>query len=172
VSASPGLTNLLTDDPTTAELEQFRTAPRLLVIPSGPIPPNPAELLGSGRMTALLQHLSTLADNSLVIIDSSPVLAVADPVVLATKVDGCIMVIDSTRTRVPVVRRALDALRRVHAPLLGAVINKVLDRESAYYRYEGYYGTHPQPVRAAGGARAKRQSQDTVTADSPEPKAT
>jgi len=138
VSAASGLTNLLTENPTPPQLEQFRVAPRLLLIPSGPIPPNPAELLGSGRMTALLKHLSTLSENSLVIVDSSPVLAVADPVVLATKVDGCILVIESSRTRVPMARRALAALERVHAPLIGAVLNKVSDREASYYRYDGY----------------------------------
>ena len=104
-------------------------------------------------MTALLQHLSTLSDNCLVIVDSSPVLAVADPVVLATKVDGCIVVIDSSRTRVPAVRRALAALQRVHAPLLGAVLNKVPERESSYYKYDGYYGTTPAATRTAGAPR-------------------
>ena len=88
-------------------MRRFRVSPQLIVIPSGPLPPNPAELLASGRMSALLQQLSGLAENGIVIVDSSPVLAVADPVALSTKVDGCVVVVDSSRTRVA----------SIHAPL-------------------------------------------------------
>lgn len=140
VSASVGLTNLLTEPSAPSELARFRLTPHLTVIPSGPLPPNPAELLASGRMSALVHQLAGLAENGIVIVDSSPVLAVADPVALSTKVDGAIVVVDSSRTRVASTRRALAALEQVHARVIGVVLNKLTEREASYYRYDGYYG--------------------------------
>jgi non-specific protein-tyrosine kinase len=144
VSASSGLTTLLTEAAPPAHLQRFRVSPHLMVIPSGPLPPNPAELLASSRMSALLEHISTLAENGMVILDSSPALAVADPIALSTKVDGCIVVVDSSRTRVASTRRALASLERVHAHVIGIVLNKLTEREAAYYRYDGYYGVKPE----------------------------
>jgi non-specific protein-tyrosine kinase len=143
VSASTGLTTLLTEAGPPADLQRFRVSPHLIVIPSGPLPPNPAELLASSRMSALLERISKLAENGIVILDSSPALAVADPMALSTKVDGCIVVVDSSRTRVASTRRALAALERVHAHVIGIVLNKLTEREAAYYRYDGYYGVKP-----------------------------
>jgi len=140
VSGATGLTTLLTEPTAPAELARYRVSPQLTVIPSGPLPPNPAELLASGRMSALLQQLAGLAENGLVIVDTSPVLAVADPVALSTKVEGTIVVMDSSRTRVASARRALASLERVHAHLVGVVLNKLTEREASYYRYDGYYG--------------------------------
>ena len=94
-------------------------------------------------MSALLEHISKIAENGIVILDSSPALAVADPIALSTKVDGCIVVVDSSRTRVAATRRALAALERVHADVIGIVLNKLTEREAAYYRYDGYYGAKP-----------------------------
>jgi capsular exopolysaccharide synthesis family protein len=150
VSAAAGLTNLLTDATGAVDLERFRLSPQLTVIPSGPLPPNPAELLASGRMSQLLQQLSA-GPNSLVIVDTSPVLAVADPVALSTKVDGCVVVVDSSRTRVASTRRALAALERVHARTIGVVLNKLTESEAAYYRYDGYYGVAKPGARAEAG---------------------
>jgi capsular exopolysaccharide synthesis family protein len=155
VSAATGLTTLLTDANQTTELDRFRVSPNLLVVPSGPLPPNPAELLGSTRMSALLKHCSAIAENTLVIVDTSPVLAVADPVALSTKVDGCIVVIDSSRTRVGSTRRALAALDRVHARVIGVVLNKLTDSEAAYAQYDGYYGT-ARPTARPETARPRR----------------
>ena len=155
VSAAHGLTNLLTDPNPPADLQRFRVNPQLLVIPSGPLPANPAELLGSGRMSALLLQLSGLAENSLVIVDTSPVLAVADPVALSTKVDGCIVVVDSSRTRVASTRRALAALERVHGHVIGVVLNKLTQQEAGYYHYDGYYGT-ARPAARPEASRPRR----------------
>jgi len=155
ISPATGLTSLLTGDSAPADLERFRVSPQLLVIPSGPLPPNPAELLGSGRMSALLRQLAGLAEDGLVIVDTSPVLAVADPVALSTKVDGCIVVVDSSRTRVASTRRALAALERVHAHIIGVVLNKLVESEGAYYQYDGYYGA-ARPTARPETTRARR----------------
>jgi len=87
-------------------------------------------------------------------VDTSPVLAVADPVALSTKVDGCIVVVDSSRTRVASTCRAIAALERVHARIIGVVLNKLTEREAAYYRYDGYYG--PRPAAKPEATRARQ----------------
>jgi non-specific protein-tyrosine kinase len=139
VSAAQGLTTLLTDqtpfNPQLA-LRAFQVSPLLFVIPSGPIPPNPAELLASARMSRLVEQLKAVNEQAIVIIDTSPVLAVADPVVLSTKVDACVLVIDSGATHTGAARRAIIALRRVRAVVAGAVLNKVSESESYYYQYD------------------------------------
>jgi len=131
-----GLTQLLTRPLTQESLEQTRVTPRLLVIRSGPLPPNPAELLGSERMLSLIRELARSGDGSTVIIDTSPVLIFADAIALAAKVDGCLLVIDSERTHAAAARRALAALKGVRAVILGAVLNRV--QGSDLYGYDDY----------------------------------
>ncbi|MBN1934412.1 MAG: CpsD/CapB family tyrosine-protein kinase [Anaerolineae bacterium] len=118
----------------------------LRVITSGPIPPNPADLLGSGRMEALIESLKDQAD--VIIFDTPPVLAVTDAVVLATRVDGVLLVNDARRTRRGMVRRAVGHLRQVGAPLLGVVLNRVSSSGDGYYTYQHYYGYGGDKLRA------------------------
>jgi capsular exopolysaccharide synthesis family protein len=132
-----GLTNLLMDTRAVpSAIERFRVTEHLVVIPSGALPANPAELLSSGRMAALIKLLAESSEEATVILDTSPVLAAADAVALATMVDGCIFVIDSQRTHARISRRALEALQSVHAVILGAVLNNVSNEQA--YRYEYY----------------------------------
>jgi non-specific protein-tyrosine kinase len=98
----------------------------LEVLPGGELPSNPSELLASPRMRAFLEKLRDQAD--LVIVDSSPLLPVTDAAVLASKVDGVLLVIDAGRTPRGEVRQAVESLRRVDARLLGAVLNGVPQR--------------------------------------------
>ena len=112
----------------------------LQVLTSGPLPPNPSELLGSQRMGKLIEHWQPQAD--ILIFDSPPVLLVTDAAVLARQVDGVLLVIDAGRTREQVARRAMEELSKVGAPVLGVVLNKVLARRGAgydYYYYRHYY---------------------------------
>ncbi len=117
----------------------------LYVIPAGPQPPNPAELVGSERWDKALGLLGDYFQY--VVIDSPPILSVADPLILSTKVDGVVLVILAAKTPREAVRKAKGALQNVGATVLGAMINKV-DLENShysyyyryYYRY-GYYGT-------------------------------
>ena len=132
-----GLTTMLTSNDFLAELGRFQVAPNLSVLPTGPVPPDPAEFLGSARMTALLQALANRGPDATVIVDTSPTLAVADAMALATKVDACLIVVDSARTRTASALRAVEALRRVHARIIGGVVNKVRMAPTGYY---GYYG--------------------------------
>ncbi|MCZ6768517.1 MAG: polysaccharide biosynthesis tyrosine autokinase, partial [Acidobacteria bacterium] len=110
----------------------------LFVLPGGPIPPNPAELMGSERMEEVLRLLAQYFEY--IVIDSPPVLSVTDALVLSPQVDGVVMVIHGGKTPRDAVRRADAHLRDVGAKILGALINNV-DMESSdyYYYYRHYY---------------------------------
>lgn len=110
----------------------------LSLLTSGPIPPNPAEVLGSGRMQRLLSELEERFDT--VIIDSPPALAVTDAVVLAPRVGGVILVVRSGHVARQQVQRAKESLAAVKANLLGVTLDGVpVDgRDGHYYYY--YYG--------------------------------
>lgn len=111
--------------------------PELRVLPSGPAPPNPSELLGSARLQTVISRLGDSFD--VVVIDTPPVNAVTDPAVLATFADGVILVIESGRTSYAAVAHAKKMLDQVGANVLGAVVNKVrAGTSSDAYAYESY----------------------------------
>jgi non-specific protein-tyrosine kinase len=142
-----GLTNLLLDEslPVEAALVETPVA-GLRVMPSGPLPPNPAELLGSEPMKARLSQMKGLAD--VIIFDSPPVLAVADASILGALCSGVILVVDAGRTRSDVVRRSKDTLDQVGLKVLGIVLNKFTARHAGgYYYYYYYYYSHADGER-------------------------
>jgi non-specific protein-tyrosine kinase len=131
---------LFEDSEHIQEFLQPTIVPGLSVLTSGPLPPNPAELLGSRRMQEILNRLKELAD--IVVMDSPPVTAVVDGIILSTSADGVLMVVRANKTGREVARRALSALQQVHARILGAVFNGVPQRSSRYYyRQYGYYNS-------------------------------
>jgi polysaccharide biosynthesis transport protein len=126
--------------------------PNLSIIPAGPIPPNPAELFHSERFRRFLAQVQAKFDR--VIIDSPPVVAVTDAVVLSTLVDGTILVVRAFKTPKDLARHALRALMDVGANTAGTVLNSVnLDKGeykySHYYYYQkaGYYAEDPPTSR-------------------------
>jgi capsular exopolysaccharide synthesis family protein len=132
-----GLTNHLADGTPFTELIQETEVPNLSLLTSGPIPPNPSELLGSARMKAALAELA--ADYEAVVIDSTPVVAVTDACVLASEVDGVVLVVNSQLTRPEMAQRAKELLGHANGKILGVVLNKVeIAEEYSYYYY--YYG--------------------------------
>jgi capsular exopolysaccharide synthesis family protein len=140
LSNGQGLTNLLLSPQSgingCAQRTRFEN---LAVVTSGPLPPNPSELLASRRLDSVLDALKAQAD--VVIIDSPPILAVADASILASKVDGTMLVVDSSKTRAQALRRAKEALLKSKTHLLGAVLNKVRRRGGGggnYYYYHYY----------------------------------
>ena len=114
----------------------------LYALPSGPLPPNPSELLGSEKMAEILRQVQEKAE--IILIDTPPLLAVTDAAVLARRVDGVLLVIKPGVTKMAACRQAVDQLRRAGANLLGAVLNDVVVDNSRYYyyRYKGYYYTY------------------------------
>jgi polysaccharide biosynthesis transport protein len=114
----------------------------LWLLPSGPAPPNPSELLGSQRGRALFQTLGERFDA--VIIDTSPVLPVTDAAVIATIADAVLVVCSAGKTTVKELSKGLELLKRVDAPILGTVLNQALASDAyVYYHYgedDGGYG--------------------------------
>lgn len=109
----------------------------LTVIPSGYLPPNPAELLCSGKMHSILDVLSQYAD--MVLVDTPPILVVADAAVLAPTLDGVLLVVRPGKTSVHTLSQAIEQIHQVKANLVGVVLNGVDIRSSSYgYRYKGY----------------------------------
>lgn len=133
-----GLTSALLE--TTAQLDdllQETEVPHLHLLTTGPLPPNSAELLGSERMKSLFKELSQRAD--MVIFDTPPITVLADATILSSQADGVLLVVDSGRTRREPARRALQALKRVDARVVGAVLNRMPTRGAGYYYYYDYY---------------------------------
>jgi capsular exopolysaccharide synthesis family protein len=132
-----GVTNVLIENLPVAEVLQETPIRNLKVLTSGPIPPNPSELLGSAKMERLLHKLKDHADY--LIIDAPPVIAVTDACVFASKMDGVVLVISVGMVRPEMAQQAKDLLVRAGASLLGVVLNRVeIEKEHAYYYY--YYG--------------------------------
>ena len=118
---------------------QATNTTRLKVITSGPLPPNPAEVLGSTRMHQFIEEVGHVAD--IVIIDSPPCVTVTDAVVLSRWVDGVILVLDQKNTSRQGVQRARENLQAVDAHILGTVINR-LDSSTGSNYYYGSYSTY------------------------------
>nr|HID12946.1 polysaccharide biosynthesis tyrosine autokinase [Anaerolineae bacterium] len=93
----------------------------LWLVPSGPLPPNPADILGSHKMEEVIAALKARAD--VVLFDAPPVIAVTDAAVLGTKVDGVLLVVCAGRTRREHAQRARELLERVRVRIVGAVLN-------------------------------------------------
>jgi len=135
-----GLTNILVEDKKLKEVMRRVTDvdPNLYFIPSGPIPPNPSELLGSNRMKELIKELQEQAD--FVIFDSPPVIAVTDALVLATQVDGVVLILNFGEVPREAAKRTKELLEKVKANILGVVLNKIdMEKEAQYYPYYYYY---------------------------------
>src|SRR5581483_8302785 len=137
-----GLSSLLSG---TAEVEPspHPSIDNLWVLPSGPVPPHPAELLASQRMAGLLESWQKQYDH--VLIDTPPVLTVTDAVLLSTKAEGVIMVVRAGETAKAALARACELLRLVGAPVKGVVFNGVNTQTEYYQRhYYGAYGEYYQ----------------------------
>jgi len=132
-----GLTNVLAGAATLQDVAQRYGDTRVDVIACGPIPANPSELLGSERMTYLLDELQHRYD--VVIIDAPPVLPVADALVVAVHVEAVVLVAKVGDTTVDRLRRAKDAILKVQGNLVGVVPNAVVQREDSAYAYAYRY---------------------------------
>ncbi|CAI8872977.1 CpsD/CapB family tyrosine-protein kinase [Priestia megaterium] len=132
-----GLTNVLTRQSTLAQAVQESEIPHLSVLTSGPIPPNPSELLASAQMAELLKEMKEQFD--MVIFDTPPILAVADAQILANQVDGTILVVSSGKTEKDAAVKSKELLSNAQGKLLGVVLNNRKVEEGNYYYY---YGTN------------------------------
>lgn len=132
LSNEEGLTSVMLDQRETALPLQPTTVPGLSLLASGPLPPRPADLLGSRRMEALVARLQNEAD--IVLFDTPPVTAVTDAAVLATRLDGVLLVLKAGKTRRDRAREAHRMLEKVKANVIGVVLNNArLETTYGYY---------------------------------------
>jgi capsular exopolysaccharide synthesis family protein len=143
-----GVTDVLLDRvPLDAALQRVDVGPHVLyALPTGAPVHNPTELLGAARSMRLLASLASEAD--ILLLDTPPVLPVADTLVLGRMAAGAVMVVEARRTPVNAVRQAKDMLIRNQTRLLGLVLNKVQRRDmiSSQYGYGYGYGSEPAPT--------------------------
>ncbi len=135
-----------------ALLQPYDKLPNLQLLTSGPVPPNPAELLGSDEMRKLLSQASERFTH--VVVDSPPAISFTDASILSTMVDGVVLVVHGGRSSRAVVRRAKQQLLDVGANIFGVVLNNVRLEATNYYYYAGYYSNYYTADDEAGPADA------------------
>jgi non-specific protein-tyrosine kinase len=151
-----GLTTLLRDPEIDPESVLFETAvPGLRVLPTGPLPPNPSVLLASQRMRQVFGRTEGLAD--ILVVDSPPVNLASDATVLATLVDGVVLVVRAGSSRRDDVKKAIENLSRVNARMLGAVLTHVPLASKSYYAYYRYNDTASIPAARRGIGRSQER---------------
>jgi capsular exopolysaccharide synthesis family protein len=137
-----GLSNFLSGNAALDSVIKKSDIPNLYYIPSGPIPPNPSELIGSKLFKNMMESLGERFDH--IVLDSPPVLGFADAIILSTSVEGVILVVLGGKTPRETLQRAKEVLHQVNAKILGVVINRIDIQRSDYgyyyYRYHYYYG--------------------------------
>lgn len=141
IQNSSGLSSILSselNEQDVLDAIQYDERTKVSVMTSGPIPPNPAELVGSEQMTRLLKLLEKHFDH--VVVDSPPITSFTDGVLIASVVDGVILVVHSGHSSRQVVRRARQLVQDVGAKIFGVVLNNVdLKSQENYYYYQSYY---------------------------------
>jgi len=155
-----GLSTLIADSQASASQLRDTEIPGLRVMLSGPVPPNPADLLGSARMDHIVDDLKDQCD--FLLLDSPPIMAAADSTILASKVDGVIMIVTMGQTRTDTFRDALRHIQRAGTPVVGYLVSKVRSQRLGYggyrYRYHYYYYYRREDENEpANGAEATAQ---------------
>ncbi|WHZ02857.1 CpsD/CapB family tyrosine-protein kinase [Neobacillus sp. YX16] len=130
-----GFTTVLTKQATLIKTVHETEEKDLYILTSGPIPPNPAELLSSKSMEQFIEEAKELFDY--VIFDTPPLLAVADPQIIANKVDGSIFVVSSGKTEIEPAKKAKELLVNAQSKMLGVVLNNKEMKSNDYYYYYG-----------------------------------
>jgi succinoglycan biosynthesis transport protein ExoP len=166
LNGKTGLTTVLTGVTTLEEtVQNVPEIPNLDILPSGPVPPFPTEMLSSEAMDSLLKHCGEIYSH--IVIDSPPILSVTDGVILARKADTVVLVVRHGKSSKHVVRRARDLLLRSGAPITGIVLNAVDLSSPEYYGYYGYSGYSYSSVDSeswesqAGAGQSGRKAGET-----------
>ncbi|MCI5066238.1 polysaccharide biosynthesis tyrosine autokinase [bacterium] len=154
----PGVVEVITGSHDVEEVKIKNVLKRITIIPSGSIPPNPAELIGSLEMRRLLENLRNQYD--FVVIDSPPILPVTDSVVLSRYADGAVVVVKGGATPRRLVKEAVARLRNVGTRVLGTILNDIDFRGADYHYYNRYYSAYYQrdePTERRFGRRGRGQ---------------
>jgi len=152
IAGEKGLSNLLSGDNEEMEVRPFSDLLDLAIIPAGPMPPFPAELLGSKRMKELIGKWSKKYD--FILIDSPSLLAVTDAAVISRMADITLLITRHAQSTRKSLERAWQTLRIDPETKVGVVLNAVSRESPAYAEYFGYYGNSYYDKRKGGGANA------------------
>lgn len=133
-----GMSNYLTKQASLGDVIQQSDNPNLSFITSGPVPPNPSELLASKQFDEMIEFLSEKFD--LILFDAPPLLSVTDAQILANKCDGTAFIVKAGKTQKESARRAKELLDASQAKILGVILNQFVIDKDHYYYYQ-YYGT-------------------------------
>jgi capsular exopolysaccharide synthesis family protein len=147
--AEQGLSTYLSRNVKMAEVVQKLPLPNLWLLPCGPIPPNPSEMLSSAKMKSALQLLGENFDH--IIIDSPPLLKVTDSVILSTLVDGVILVVRGGKSTREIVRRTRQELSLAGAKIFGVVLNNVDVGQNGDSEYYGSYSDYDTKAAESDG---------------------
>ncbi len=153
--AIPGLTNVLVGEMTIGELLQETGVPNLRLLASGPLPPNPAELIDSAAMDDVIAQLGAMAD--IVLFDSPPAIMLTDAVILSSKVERVILVAEAGQVTRDAFGEMLRLIQHARGTILGAVLNKLRLTPGDYYYYYYYYyysDSSREPTRRPPGKAA------------------
>jgi polysaccharide biosynthesis transport protein len=155
VSATQGLTNVLVGEASIAEVLQDTEVPGLRIMTTGPLPPNPAELLNSERMDAVIAEVRDMAD--VVFFDSPPTIILTDSVILSSKIERTILVAEAGQVTRDAFNEMCRLILNARGNILGAVLNKLRISASDYYYYYYYYdythyGSRREAPKVAAGA--------------------
>jgi capsular exopolysaccharide synthesis family protein len=168
VSDGIGLTSVIIGDANLSDaLQPVDGAPGLVVLPAGPLPPNPAELLASNKMREVIDALRERYD--IVLIDSPPLLPVTDPVVLAQQADATLVVVASSQTKKGQLQHAVDQLVSVNARRVGFVLNGITRQGGTGYGYEYGYSYRYGPVSAAASTNGHANGTSNGNGHAPAP---
>ena len=132
-----GLTSVLAGEAALDDVLRTTPHPGLMLLPAGPIPPNPSELLHSQAMKDIIAELEGRCD--LVIFDSPPTLLVADAMLLGSELDAAIIVTEAGGVTRKMVQQVRDSLQTAKIRILGVILNKIVESAGSYYNYYSYY---------------------------------
>jgi non-specific protein-tyrosine kinase len=149
-----GLSNLLSSPDRPWDWASHQTMlPNLTLVPAGPLPPNPADLLSLERMRELLVEMRQTFD--VIVLDTPPILVVSDPLIVAAHADGMILVAKSGKTRLDALKRAAATMQRGAVRIIGVIVNQQSGRDSDGYYYAEYHAVDDSP--RSGGQRGGRK---------------
>jgi len=164
LSNRDGLSNLFRDQPDVLKVSRNKVElPKLAIITTGSLPPNPAELLGSDRMSRILDDLRSFTD--MVIIDTPPSL-VADAQVLAAKVDAVLIVIKPGVTSADAALSSMELYRRAGARVVGVVLNRIPRNRSYYYGSYKYYSPYSDTKGYFSGSPSELEDMPIIDSSS------
>jgi succinoglycan biosynthesis transport protein ExoP len=157
-----GLTNVLIGESSLEEVwTEIDAVPGLYVVPSGPLPPNPADLLDSERMSQTIQRATELAD--IVFLDSPPAIVLTDAVLLSAKVDHTLLIAETDHVSRTAFKEMVRLIRQARGSVLGTVLNKLRLSSSDYYYYYYYYYDYTRETPAQRAAKHAQKTEPSVT---------